>query len=403
MKLNNLFGYQKPSRKNESIWYKRTNLDFNYQKIQYLNMRLYLRNWRCFNEIEFDIPLKSWVIIDKNGQGKTSLLSALYSVFEKAPWPGTRFNDCLKFETEFWNLEIDPLDWYLTAQKNPTGRLSLKFNQPPFPYQKVESKPRLISYTPDENDWLKMPRAAKLNTLNGLILEIFGDEYKQQLSKLNKLVKAKQQILKNAIDQQNINYNLPLVSSLTREIDQTSTSIRQARIDFLKYIKSSFPNFNKWLEKPKPELNIYLEKANHFGKKDRSEINQIDSSWFDSITQTKTEQLWQKEYASGRLLFGSQRDDFELSFLHEPATNIFSRGENRLFVLFIKHLIISKLKESDQTVWWLLDDVFNEFDNQREEIIFQEILEKVDMFWATGTKIPNFRVDKYELKDLTLS
>jgi len=112
--------------------------------------------------------------------------------------------------------------------------------------------------------------------------------------------------------------------------------------------------------------------------------------------------LWKRESLSGKVLYGAQRDDFFISSNHLKAEEVLSRGEMRTLVLFIKYQATKMIKQKfkEAKVWWFLDDIFNELDQEREKKIFQEILQKIDLFYATSTKKPFFDGNVKKIEEL---
>ena len=331
-----------------------------------------LRNWRCFQNSCFSLPTNSFFVCDDNGTGKTSLISGIYSLYTKQAWQNYSFKDCLKSGENYFGISSDK--FFLNGIYGP--RLSLKW-QPPTDILEI------YTYTPFDNYWLDHSRGEKLKILDNLLSQVFGQEYQKALKNLGKTVVSKSSLLKRNLENHNPE-NLKILREFTKQIFEYSSILWSFRKQFWDTLKLKLPEFGTW---------INLELKNW----------QID--WLVTNSTTKTlfrqgadidlNKILQVEMLVGQVLFGAQRDDFSFVSNFCQIQKILSRGETRLFVLFVK-FVASEITKKDSL--WLLDDIFNELDPQKEQLLFDKILSKVT-FIATGTK-PNSQIPTYSLENL---
>jgi|GEM_PF-1063052 len=389
-----------------------------------LKLKLSLNNWRCFDHRDLAIPLKSLLIIDQNGSGKTSILTALYTLFTGLNWPKIKNLANLKSSQNYFGISLSK-NWYFSGKISSNGRLTTKACLPT-PNKKLpfdlHTLPKIISYEPTDNYWLVQSRVGKLSILDDLLTQIHGVAYLQTLYKQAQIVKSKQNLLKNCIKTGQQVDSL-LLGILNKQLVQISLKIWPVRSSFLCNLSSQLKQFCSWIQSPIEDWLIKHSLSKPNG--DRAELNfqDIDSSHFQNQNQAleffgkklgldpaeDLKTLWPRELASGKVLFGSQRDDFKLVSKSSglEVGQVLSRGEMRLLILFIKNfatkIIQNKISSQDpkakSLVFWFLDDVFNEFDSIREKTIFQEILCSVDLFIATGTKKPFFEIPTYKIED----
>ncbi len=364
-------------------------------------MILNFHNWRCFDSNKLKFKPESTVIVDANGSGKTSYLSGLYSLFTKESWPLTKFSSQLKQDKTYFGLSFDLLPWSLTAKIAPSGRLQTKYQKPDTPEEilGILFWPKILTYIPEDNLWLTQSRTNKLEILDRLLTEVFGVEFIKYTKNLKKNLSAKQKYLKKIKDEE-IHPDQIYLTFLNQNIQKLSLLVWAKRQEFLEYIQTNLTKFSSWINSPVKNWQIRWETTNHLGDRQKIELEKIN---FANL-EVDWKIINQKEIMTVKNLFGAHRDDFDFVSGHKSATEIFSRGEMRLFVLFIKLLALEfiKQKNSKQPIWWFLDDIFNEFDADREKIFLNNFLNKSDFYLATSTKVPSFRPKVVDLRELTV-
>jgi recombinational DNA repair ATPase RecF len=168
----------------------------------------------------------------------------------------------------------------------------------------------------------------------------------------------------------------------------------QYRANFFQFWQTHLPKLNTWLERSYNDWQIYWEITSPSGH--RQPLASLTNPTWEPPDWTK---LASQELAAEKLLYGAQRDDFKIWCNQTDCINVLSRGEMRSLILFSKHLA-SQLNAKPYTIW-LLDDVFNELDSSREQLILQTMLQQASWFVATATKnLDYLSVPKYSLSDL---
>jgi recombinational DNA repair ATPase RecF len=381
------------------------------------NQEIILNNWRCFSENRLAWPSHSFLLMDQNGSGKTSLVAGMYSLFTGRAWPGTKLQDSLRQDKEYFGLDYNAGELVLTGKISPSGRLVSKYeNNLPEP-----EKPKILTYLPTDNYWFNASRSQRLAVLDNLLSLLFDDFYETNLKQLEQTIRHKTQLIK--FGQESLDLVDPILwRTLNQQIALFSERIWLVRAAYLFHLQQYLPEFDQWLQGTWSEKwQLSLEISNHHGLKDRLNLTSPDlaADKIRNLTQSfinDGDQLKHRELASGKVLFGAQRDEFKIVSKHREVQEVLSRGEIRLLVLFVKDNInrllagrekllaeipgLTDLNLQTHKVWWLLDDVFNELDEKRERILFQEILSQTDFFVATSTRqsFPEFQT--YQLSEL---
>lgn len=362
-------------------------------------MLLNLNNWRCFESIGLSFPNHGFSISDQNGVGKTSILSAIFTLYTTLPWTDQSLKNCLKYQQNYFGVKNEFVSF--NAQLEPSGRLKTK--------QEILvedfSKPLILSYSPLDNQLLSLTRTKKINFIDQILGQILPN-YLSNLRVLTKLLAHKQALIKSVVEE-NQSIDQTLLNTTNQSIWNFSHYFWEERMKFLDFLNSRLPDAQKWLNLSFGNLSLkYYTTIETVYK---SSLPLSDFSYL--LEQSKTLgsknillTIWQKELAASRCMWGSQRDDFEVLLDSENVIDVLSRGQMRLLVLWLKYLSLSYAREKlnfDYKVWWLLDDAFNELDNSREQILVQEILTKVDWFMITSTRKTDI-CPSFSLQELTI-
>ena len=351
---------------------------------------LMLYNWRCFAQASFSLPEESFALVDENGAGKSTLLSAIYSLYTGASWPGTKLAENLRAGSPYFGVLTDRPDWSFAGQVGYNGRVNARYQRP----KEGAQWPTVFTYSPDDNYWLSLPRNIKLTRLDQLIGRI-NPEYLELVSTLDKYVRAKQKALKQAGE---VDFRLVVV--LTRTIGDLSEKIWEIRRGFLHYVEESLPAFCELIDSPLTRWQVSYEISDSAGVRRRFEKVKRDR-----LSEEIIESLWRKERMIGKIMYGAQRDEFQLESAGVRAQNSLSRGENRLLTLFVKYLTQKKVLEVNPAarIWWLLDDVYNELDTVREEALQKKVLDIAEFSIYSGTRGPKHSTQVFSVQDLKLA
>lgn len=372
------------------------------QQAPKVTLDLRIHNWRCFQDTQYSVPLTAGLIVDSNGSGKTSLMSALYSVVTGWSWPGTKFIQHLTTGSQYLGVSTQKPDWNLLGKLSTSARLIVKHSLPEsWPEELIGSDfPKVFTYLPTDNYWLTQSRTARLQVLDSLLEQVYGNVYRSLLEKLSKSIRSKQKLIQHSAENQ-IPGDPILIQHLGSEICQLSLQLWSMRQDFWNYVALNLLNFQTWINSPIAKFELHLSQTDLSGNRKDRQVWAFDN---DLANNYNWQILWTRELAAGQVLFGAHRDDFNFQINHTPVEEFFSRGEMRLFVVFIKFLAISFGRSLDssiqKTIWFLLDDVFNELDTVREQVLFEQLLSKVDYFLATSTRASKLDIPVWRLSDL---
>jgi DNA replication and repair protein RecF len=354
-------------------------------------MLLTLNNYRCFEHIQFDLPDTNFVLLDENGSGKTSILSAFYSLYTGQPLPSTKFGQYLKLGSQYFGISTTDSDWFLNGKISPSGRVVAKYSNPNI------SDMTILTYQPTDNYWLSQSRGTKLQILDGILSQT-SSGYSTLLKHLDKLIKSKLELLKQSnITGQN---DEVMIKYLGQTINELSHKIWSVRCKFLIHIDTHLSQFEALINNRNINWQINWEITDIAGRK--KTIRNIKDFDFESSFKMQNIDidfmlLWQKELICEKVLFGAHRDDFEIVSNRLSIEQILSRGEMRLFVLWVK-----KLGTVPNQTIWLLDDIFNELDDTREKILLDQVFVDSHQIIATGTRCNLDNLAKFKVSELII-
>lgn len=355
----------------------------------------------------FDFSKKGLILIDKNGSGKTSVLKAIYLLLTGKSIENERFKNNVKINNLYFKLSIDDFDHFmLYAVNNRSGHFEKKFKR-----NKNLINPKIFVYFSKYNNWLSLDRQKKLDLFDHFISQADDNinSYEKNLKLLTKFHKNKQVLinkynkiykncLKNNINFEGINQSDRIIlDNLNKQIFEVSLIIWEARDSFFAFLINNLKTYQDLIE-----TKIEIIKLRWY----KTDFNGNRSPFFDynkKIDLEKLNFLFLKEVICCRNLFGANRDDFLIEINDKNVNELLSTGEMRLFVLFLIQQFIKlyKLNNPKKVIWWFLDDVFNELDTIRENRIYKKLLNIVNFWFATGTKVPKFYQKNKEKINLT--
>lgn len=340
-----------------------------------------IHNWRKFDTVRVSLQHTPLCIVDTNGSGKTSLLASIYSLLTFQPWPELSFKNCIKYQATYFGINYND-DWYISGTLSESGRLKLMTKNDYNHMYKV------ITYLPNDNMWMFLSRTQKLSILDTLLVQVYGDEYSYHLKKISIATKNKTSLLKRFVE---FGIDDPILAQeYTKIIYTSSTVVWKLRDRYFDLVTDHINEYISWIDS---NNTIELKHQRTIGK------NRLYTTTNATISEPDYTTLWQNEKVAQRVVYGAQRDDFEFFINNMPITSVLSRGEMRLFVLFLKQIGKSLFEHQDKVIW-LLDDVFNEFDNKREMIVLDSILSKSGTFIATSTRTPHNSVTSTSLSEI---
>ncbi|MBQ3445511.1 DNA replication and repair protein RecF [Candidatus Saccharibacteria bacterium] len=305
-----------------------------------------LTNFRNHSAYHLSCHPDTTLILGANGYGKTSVLEAIYILTRGKSFRATD-PDILKRGAPFYRIEIT----YDTGEstiatydgKNKTFKIADKTaRRLPAKY-----KYPVVLFEPHDLNLVSGPPSRRRDYFDRIFSD-FSEDYASTLSKFNKALKQRNELLKSEV------------------LEPTSLFAWNVLLSNLGSTLASFrTKFLSEIERP-------LTPTYHSIADNSDEISVKYTTAVPGITESEYLSALEKSYDKDRILgytsFGVQRDTIDFIFNQKPADGSASRGETRSIILALKFveasLITSKLGKKPII---LLDDVFSELDQARRD------------------------------------
>ena len=305
-----------------------------------------LTNFRNHTSFLLKCKDETTLILGDNGFGKTSVLEAIYILTQGKSFRATD-PDIIKHGTDFYRVELE----YQNGEK-----IAATFNGKTKTFhildQKFKRLPKkhkypIVLFLPSDLNLISHAPGRRRDYFDRIYSE-FDDNYNSSLSKYEKALKQRNELLKNeSVKKEDVFiWNLVLA--------KYGTKISTLRDVFTK------------------ELNDQLTKTYRSISKNEDQIDLIYQTELSTKTEAfyldNLEKTFQKDIILGHTTFGIHHDDYIFNFNSNLANNSASRGETRSIILALKFIEANLIfQKQNLRPIILLDDVFSELDSIHRE------------------------------------
>lgn len=186
--------------------------------------------------------------------------------------------------------------------------------------------------------------------------------YKESNSYYKKLIKQRNQLLKDLQIQKNIQ-GMTLLSVYTKQIIEISMKLIKMRTKII------------------DRLNLILKQMN---TNDEISINYIPNTPLEELSML--EMYYDSEIKRGVTLFGPHKDDYMLLINGENGALFASQGQTRDAILQLKLSFVKIIAEvTGENPILLLDDVLNELDKKRQNTLLANIDQSIQTIISTSS------------------
>ncbi len=356
---------------------------------------LQLTNFRLHKNSSLKFSENLNFIVGGNGQGKTSLLEAIYYLTTTKNLLGLSDTDAINFEENYF--EINGLFEDLSKNEvrifcsKEIPRKKIFLNQKP-----VGKSAELIGKFPvvtltQADHYITFGAPAERRKFTDAVISQASGTYLNILLEYNKILRQRSSLLSRIRE----NFDKSLLDELdawSESLIKIGTQLVEHRLKFIEefngYLKSSFYRIMKDEEIPEIEYSFYGEK-----------ISEKVENKFTSLLKEKREE----EIRRASNLVGPHRDDFIFKINNLELKKFGSQGQHKTFQLALRFAQFFYLKNKlSRTPVFLMDDVFGELDSFRANKI-SEYLKEIGQAFITMTDFTNYSdlVDKE--KDLLIN
>ena len=353
--------------------------------INYINFRNLLdRN------IKFSPKIN--LFIGKNGQGKTSIIEAVYFGATGKSFRTSKNADIIKYgktKTGCFMEYEDRLNDKNISVKIDSSKKEYNFNKKKVSYDEYYGKVNVVSFIPEDIELILGAPGIRRKFFDSEIAQS-SHEYFQNLKQYTKLLKIRNKYLKNR------EYKDPMFSIYEDEFIKYGAKVIKKRLEYVKNISIILNlNYRKLFDSRK-ELNLVY--YSEMGDIRKFTLSEIENKLREDIKKE-----FSKELKYGYSMVGPQKDDFLFLLDGREAKSFSSQGEKKSIIFSLKLSEIDMvLKEKRENPIFLIDDVSSYFDSIRKESIINYLNKRDIQVIITSTELlniesKNFLVEKGEV------
>jgi len=344
-----------------------------------------LKNVRIFNDLETDFNPKINIIHGKNGQGKTSILEAIYYLSLTKSFRINKDTVVLKNGMTFFEIAGNFLDEQEIAIKsriyfsNEEGKHAFVNSQRVKQFSELVGLFPVILLSLDDLDLTYGVPAARRRFLDILLSQLYPGylhnlkNYKKSITQKNRLLNSENVVNENEIDIWN------------QQIVTYGSEIILHRKKFLVFANEQISSVYKRISDKVEEIKIVYNSTVQDLEID-TKLEKIKQLYGHSLVKA-----YESEIKRRTSLVGPHKDDLDFlknGFLFKSHG---SQGENKSFLMALKTVESNYIQQvSKKKPLFLLDDIFGELDTSRVENLIHLINNEGQTF-ITTTDIEKFK------------
>lgn len=295
----------------------------------------------------------------KNGQGKTSLLEAVYFNATGKSFRTSKANEMMKYGVKRTGVYIVYRD--NTGEKTLTVKFNdnkkeYYYNNKKVPYDEFYGKLNVVTYIPEDIVLITGSPSIRRTFFDGEIAQT-NSEYFQDLKNYNKLLKIRNKYLKEerTKDTEYLVYEDEFIKYGAKVIEKRLEYVQKISIILNLNYRKLFDN--------KKELSLSYEC--HLGN-----IKKLSLKEIEKLLREKIKKNFSQEKRYGFSLCGPQKDDFLFILNGHEAKSTASQGEKKSIIFSLKLSEIDMvIREKKENPVLIIDDISSYFDSNRKESI----------------------------------
>lgn len=295
----------------------------------------------------------------KNGQGKTSLLEAVYFNATGKSFRTSKANEMMKYGVKRTGVYIvyrDNIGEKTLTVKFNDNKKEYYYNNKKVPYDEFYGKLNVVTYIPEDIVLITGSPSIRRTFFDGEIAQT-NSEYFQDLKNYNKLLKIRNKYLKEerTKDTEYLVYEDEFIKYGAKVIEKRLEYVQKISIILNLNYRKLFDN--------KKELSLSYEC--HLGN-----IKKLSLKEIEKLLREKIKKNFSQEKRYGFSLCGPQKDDFLFILNGHEAKATASQGEKKSIIFSLKLSEIDMvIREKKENPVLIIDDISSYFDSNRKESI----------------------------------
>lgn len=357
--------------------------------------KIYLKNYRNYDNLELDFSDNLNIIIGDNAQGKTNLLESIYVLAVTKSFLSINDKGLIKFNSRFAqikgvlesNKSLDNLEIIL----NDNGKVVRINNKEIKKLSDYISKMNVIIFSTDNIKIFKDSPSSRRKYFN-IQMSQMDNKYLKLLNDYNNLLRQRNEFLK--------------IINIKKKSDMDYLDVLDD-----KYVSLSLEIYNlrkKYINDLNTSLDNYfcaISGLSGLKLKYISNVTDPNGNCDEQNLRRKIKGNLSKDMQYKMTLIGPNRDDFYFEFKGKNLSLFGSQGQIRSAVLSLKlsEVMLFTNKTHDKPIL-LLDDIFSELDIDRKNNVLQNLISDVQTI-ITTTDMENISEDIrkkaniYKIKD----
>lgn len=337
-------------------------------------------------EIIISSPIQ--VFYGKNGQGKTSILEAIYFAATGLSFRTKHSSEMIRYTKNTLSCSLGYQDQFskkslsvsIENEKKQFFFLGKKISQMEF-YGNLN----VIYYIPEDVMLINGSPSVRRLFMDREISQI-NVFYLQQLKKFSHLLKIRNKYLKEKL------YQNEEFLIYEKEFVECGSYLIEQRNHYLQFMSSFIKNIYQDLFDKEKELQLQYKTFIEF--QNDVTLSKIQEEFWKEIKKKK-----EKEIQYGFSMVGPHKDEFIFLLERQDAKLYASQGEKKSIIFSLKLSeidILSKNKKEMPIV--LIDDVTSYFDEERCHSVLQYLYEKKVQVFITSTERLKIEADYYRIE-----
>ena len=341
---------------------------------------LKLVNFRNFSRAELDFDSDAVFFEGGNGQGKTSLLEAIFYLANLRSFRTVKINDLKKIGCQSFYLSLllrKKQGWKSLLEIDSGQVRTLQADRVPVSKASdFTGKIKTIAFLPDDPLIVSGPSSLRRRFFD-MFISLLDRSYFTDLQNYFQALRSRNILLKNR------NCNLDILRSYSSVLAASGSEIVRKREKYVLLISKLMKNLFEELYPSLSDFNIRMDYT-------RETFEQ--SSYLE-----KCEKDLQRDLQRGFTAFGPHLDDFDFLFDGKTMRAFGSRGQCRMTSLILKLAELDAVREvsgalNDTVV--LVDDATADLDLRARQAFLEKIKTAGQVFFAFTEIPPEFELEK---------
>ena len=341
---------------------------------------LNLTNFRNYVENNVEFSSKTNIVVGKNAQGKTNLIEPIYLLSTFKSFRNSKLHDCIREDEKEAIIEA-------VVESEIYGERKIKFvikregeNEFFVNDNKISAKKDMLGFvyavvfSPDELRLVKDGPEVRRAFLDVDICQV-SKAYHSLLERYEEILANRNKLLKNSFGVKTLGDQLLIWDD---QLALVGSQIAMSRKNFIEKINKKINKVMGFLSKGKESLEVKYIGLKGGSREEMTEkfLNQL------LVNQERDREL-------GYTTVGPHRDELKFYINKNDVKPYASQGQQRSVVLALKLAELETIKEEKECPILLLDDVFSELDNSRQEMLLKYLENQQIFITSTFSKVKN--------------